>query len=246
MKNIHILPTEKPSRLLVRNDKPFVLMLKEHSPFATNETHTYQHIYITNDDKIKEGDWALDLCEDLGLKYQPFKVDKATLKYANQECKKIILTTDVDLIKDSVQAIDETFLEWFVKNPSCESVAVKQELGFCINCEWNYDSCPNSEECLKGKYNIIIPKEEPKQTVEQYEQQGLEKYAYEFQQENCCTPIGQIKRYMNCVGCDRKPKQETLEEAYQRGYERGLNALLPLIENLEKQITEFKKNLYIR
>ena len=38
---------------------------------------------------------------------------------------------------------------------------------------------------LKPKhcYEIIIPKEEPKQTVEQYEQQGLEKYAYEFQQE---------------------------------------------------------------
>ena len=21
----------------------------------------------------------------------------------------------------------------------------------------------------------------------------------------CCTPIGQIKRYINCIGCDRKP-----------------------------------------
>ena len=42
-------------------------------------------------------------------------------------------------------------------------------------------------------YKIIIPKE-PKQ-------------------ENCCTPIGQIKRYIDCKGCDRKPKQKTLEEA---------------------------------
>ena len=32
-------------------------------------------------------------------------------------------------------------------------------------------------------------------------------------QDNCCTPIGQIKRYVDCKGCDRKPKQETLEEA---------------------------------
>jgi hypothetical protein len=30
--------------------------------------------------------------------------------------------------------------------------------------------------------------------------------------ENCCTPEGQIKRYIDCKGCDRKPKQETLEE----------------------------------
>ena len=35
----------------------------------------------------------------------------------------------------------------------------------------------------------------------------------EPKQENCCTPIGQIKRYKDCIGCDRKPKQETLEEA---------------------------------
>jgi hypothetical protein len=34
----------------------------------------------------------------------------------------------------------------------------------------------------------------------------------EPKQENCCTPIGQIKRYVDCKGCDRKPKQETLEE----------------------------------
>ena len=38
----------------------------------------------------------------------------------------------------------------------------------------------------------------------------------EPKQENCCTPIGQIKRYLNCVGCDQKPKQETLEEAAER------------------------------
>jgi len=35
-------------------------------------------------------------------------------------------------------------------------------------------------------------------------------------QKNCCTPIGQIKRYKDCIGCDRKPKQETLEEAADR------------------------------
>jgi hypothetical protein len=43
-------------------------------------------------------------------------------------------------------------------------------------------------------YKIIIPQEEPKQTVEQYEQQGLEKYAYEFQQE---TLEEAAKRYSN-------------------------------------------------
>jgi len=35
----------------------------------------------------------------------------------------------------------------------------------------------------------------------------------ESKQENCCTAIGQIKRYVDCVGCDRKPEKLTVEEA---------------------------------
>jgi hypothetical protein len=53
------------------------------------------------------------------------------------------------------------------------------------------------------KRKIIIPQEEPKQ-------------------ENCCTPVGQIKRYVDCVGCDRKPKQETLEKYSNGLYKQSL------------------------
>ena len=35
----------------------------------------------------------------------------------------------------------------------------------------------------------------------------------EPKQENCCTPEGQIKRYVDCKGCDRKPKQEMKQTA---------------------------------
>jgi hypothetical protein len=144
MKNIHILPTDKPSRLLVRNDKPFVLMLKEHSPFATNKTHTNQHIYITSDEEIKEGDWFYNTFNDNQPKLQKRKGDWRTC--FNQH--KIILTTDRDLIKDGVQAIDDEFLEWFVKNPSCDKVEV--------------DIFPKNTNKL---YGIIIPQEEPKEEI---------------------------------------------------------------------------------
>ena len=39
--------------------------------------------------------------------------------------KEILLSTDDLLIKDGVQAIDDEFLEWFVKNPSCEEIKVE-------------------------------------------------------------------------------------------------------------------------
>jgi len=64
--------------------------------------------------------------------------------------KKIILTTDQDLIKDGVQAIDDEFLEWFVKNPSCEWVEVEKiSLGKVEGTTMSV-----------SKYKIIIPKEE--------------------------------------------------------------------------------------
>ena len=49
-------------------------------------------------------------------KYERFKSDKATLKNANQECKKIILTTDPDLIANGIEQISEEYLLEIIKD----------------------------------------------------------------------------------------------------------------------------------
>ena len=74
------------------------------------------NIYITSDKKIKVGDYCIsnyNVIDDkkihnIGTIFHPeTKDDLIKLK----SCKKIILTTDKDLIKDGVQAIDDEFLE---------------------------------------------------------------------------------------------------------------------------------------
>ena len=62
-----------------------------------------------------------------------------------------------------------------------------------------------------NKINLVeIPQEQlEKERNPNYEYFSID----EPKQENCCTPEGQIKRYVDCKGCDRKPKQETPEEA---------------------------------
>jgi hypothetical protein len=51
MKNIHVLPTDKPSKLVLRNaDNKLV----RHTPI-TKWHSVNQHIYITNDEEIKDG-----------------------------------------------------------------------------------------------------------------------------------------------------------------------------------------------
>ena len=89
-----------------------------------------QQIYITTDEKIKEGDWIIDLVRNEISKANGLSngddyivLDSDSFTTANQ-CKKIVLTTDQYLIKDGVQAIDDEFLEWFVKNPTCENIPI--------------------------------------------------------------------------------------------------------------------------
>ena len=106
-----------------------------------------QNIYITSDEEIKVGDWMIRGNEQSTLVTPNFFWDFRVRYY------KIILTTDQDLINDGVQAIDDEFLEWFVKNPNCEEVEVVLD-----------DLCFISSNYEKN-YKIMIPKEEPKQEI---------------------------------------------------------------------------------
>jgi hypothetical protein len=124
MKNIHILPTDKPSRLHLAYNKDYYLSIE---PFVQLDTKNYKsfNIYITSEEKIKKRDWYFNPKTN--------KVNKVGhYGHYGYSSKKIILSTDGYLINDGIQAIDDTFLEWFVKNPSCESVEVFKDF-FQVN-----------------------------------------------------------------------------------------------------------------
>ena len=154
MKNIHVIPTDKPSRLLLskRNNLQF---LKDNASLNSNNHFegTYQNIYITSNEEIKE-DWFITNNNEI---FKCIKNKEEQCFYSlnasilTKFCNKIILTTDQDLIKNGIQAIDNEFLEWFVKNSSCEEVDVKN---------------PFIANVSDFGYKIIIPKEAPNQVCE--------------------------------------------------------------------------------
>jgi hypothetical protein len=175
MKNLHLIRTDKRSRLRLDDGE---LVLGNSKLCQNTLNYQYQHIYITSDEKIKEGDYfyvktpnihggnIVKKCLNLGKGCWSEHILTDTIDekgYHPSHCKKIILTTDQNLIKDGVQAIDDEFLEWFVKNPSCESVNVEKLL-LCTYC--GQEHCDNLR-CRGYKdspyYKIIIPQEEPKQ-----------------------------------------------------------------------------------
>lgn len=151
MKNIHILPTDKPSRLYIGDNQNFVFGFTQTSIQSRNDCFTNQHIYITSDEEIKEGNWVLNISNDKIFKQDNSKPDTYTLSF----WRKIILTTDQDLIKDGVQSIDDDFLEWFVKNPSCEEIEVEHAPDGVFYYK-------DKDDIPYGCYKILIPKEEPK------------------------------------------------------------------------------------
>ncbi len=237
MKNIHLVPTDQPSRLYLDSENNFNITDVE------MKSGVKKHICITSDETIKEGDWVVT---NGGLRFvtsinndksKTFTDDgsiskKSPSPYCDLEYyKKIILTTDQDLIKDGVQPIDDEFLEWFVKNPSCEEVEVETKQHF----EADKSKRRNPLNGVYYSYKIIIPQEEPKQ--EWKPKEGEEVWIKVFSNWSSGKYIGyDVDKKTHLVReteeggghlfisshilpysvLPNEPKQETLEEAAER------------------------------
>jgi hypothetical protein len=159
MRNIFLLRTDRPS-FLFKDIKDNLMFNKDWIEIPIGRVN--QNIYITSDEEIKDWEYG----------YNPYYKEVVKCVKSNISIEKgwykIILTTDPDLIKYGVQAIDDEFLEWFVKNPSCEEVEVvveNYEDNEWIGDDWGGEIYTFEYE----RYKIIIPKEEPKQEPNFYE-----------------------------------------------------------------------------
>ena len=227
MKNIHLLPTDKPSRLykskITQNISMGPIDISQHGDATYNLI-----IYITSDEEIKVDEYYLG--EDNNI--------YCLVSSVNCNGKKIILTTDPDLIKDGVQPIDDNFLEWFVKNPSCEFVEIEhfgtccgnQSITQCINCE-KYNPI----------YKIIIPQEEPKQeTIEEYSN-GL--YKQSLKDDVDLTFSDGVKLGAN-YQAERMYSEEELKNAIEISVAKALGVMSFTIN--EESFEQFKKKQHIK
>jgi hypothetical protein len=213
MKNIHLLPTDKPSRLCFR----YYLFINKDN-IGTYSNVEFKNIYITNSEEIKEGDWYYWTVTNSVQKAK--KDNLKRLPKISDGSHKIILTTDQDLIKDGVQAIDDEFLEWFVKNPSCEIVEVDRD-------EREVGNHLGGIVTEYGDYKIIIPQEEPKQELH------ICKY---------CN----VETTQSDDECYAKPKQESVETDktnWKVVYEDSLNMQKCSNAGYESKIQELKQEI---
>ena len=147
MKNIHVIQTDKPSSIWIDKDTNKLV----YGLFSIDNIHNCknQHIYITNSEEIKEGDWGLSKLNEVILFGR---------SYNEKFYKKIILTTDQDLIKDGVQAIDDDFLKWFVAKANDSGKPIDIVEVKTVNNKWHNE---DGSVLSVNVYDLIIQKEEP-------------------------------------------------------------------------------------
>jgi len=193
MKNIHLIPTDKPSRLgyLTKKGKEVFKDLRFFDAFMpTILDGENQNIYITNDEIIKDGDWCHDskynvvfqcntiapytICKD-DSKHISLLDDNLKRSFEIEDCKKIILTTDQDLINEGVQNIENEFLEWFVNSSSCEFVEVEKTMYMPFDGKVAFELSLDESLNTRPYYKIIIPEKEKDPEQETIEEILLQK-----------------------------------------------------------------------
>jgi len=161
MKNIFLIPTPNESRLWRDLDSNELRLDNISTPNSNECTKcSNEYVYITSDSKFVRDEYITDGIE----------VIKATPKLVNaqglvdrRDWKKILMTTDPELIKDGVHPIGEEFLKWFVENPTCTKVEVVYGLFNPMGRQVDpNDLGQNHSKCV-WKYKIITTKEEQKQ-----------------------------------------------------------------------------------
>ena len=148
---------------------------------------------------------------------------------------KVILTTNNLLIKDGVQSIDDDFLEWFVKNPSCEFVMTIPDV---IGLRDVF------QPTGKDLYKIIIPKEESTFYTKKCKCMMFEPNCYTGMCKNCGgilkeetkpkTMLESLQEYFK-----NTPKEKVLEDwnEFQHLDEEGIT-VKEFLENQKQETLE--------
>jgi hypothetical protein len=157
MKNVYLLPTDKPSRIgyLTKKGKEVfnhLVLFDRMMPIILDSEN--QHIYITSDEEITGFEHNIWVIKGERI----FLWQNTMALVSDNKPRKTILTTDPDLIECGIQSIGDEFLEWFVKNSNCEWVEVLYDY---FQVDQNNPVLRGSTSLVK-QHKIIIPQEEPK------------------------------------------------------------------------------------
>lgn len=130
-----ILATERTSDLYIWYDKLEFSKL--------DQKVNCQHLYITSDDEIKEGDWVIET-----LNKVIFQVKNSTNDYRDSTFKKIISTTDKSI---DLPEIPQSFINQYIESYNKGNVITE----VMVEYEQFFDICPEIDD-VRANYKAKI------------------------------------------------------------------------------------------
>lgn len=152
MKNVFLLPTDKPSRLYHHGISE-LSFTKKNCIWEEG-----RHLYITCDEDIEEGDWFMytkgGQCEMTSR--VDSNIDVLNNLREHGQLYKIVLTTDSELIDDEVQEVSDEILQWIIENPSCEEVEVFYGLFSPMGRQVDPSDLSQNQSACTWKYKVEL------------------------------------------------------------------------------------------
>jgi hypothetical protein len=155
MKNLHLFESLGQSKLVLDTKNNNLFITTTH---FDNKLMKHMDVYITSNEPLKIGDkgWLIEFGDSTVCNFDVIESEE-DFQYFNLSDRKIILTSDKDLIADGVQSIDDDFLEWFVKNPSCEGVEVEEIFNLGKSQVIENGKIEYTKAIIPISYKILIP-----------------------------------------------------------------------------------------
>lgn len=185
MKNIHFIQTETSLAKLQLDRDYGTLTILDKPCIINGQDFVGANLYITSNEEIQIDEWCFEIYNRESTAVAPRFIDENNntwwLRQINMNvsaddanCKKIILTTDPILIKDDVQALDDEFLNWFIKNQKREipiiTTTVNNESRYTTNIgfeSWRKEEpqqvCENCKIEISKYGCACFPQAHPKQ-----------------------------------------------------------------------------------
>jgi hypothetical protein len=236
MKNIHLLLAGESRLSLNRSYRDYAIGTEAGEPYWTYSQYKHHmsvtdasvrphNMYITNEEKFVRDEYITDGIE----------VIKATPKLVNaqglvdrRDWKKIILTTDQALNKDGVWGIEDGFLEWFVKNPTCDYVELK---GYAIILPG--ESCDCDKMCSECEAKQETPEEAAERTNPVIIRSTPFGSKYEW------VPKKERKQFVEGAKWQQEQDKNNYSEVFE--WLANKDYLSDKVELIQKEFEEFKK-----
>lgn len=183
MKNIFLLPTIKKSRIC----KSIRGLFLQKTYYTNTASKSFglknKHLYIVSDDgePLKEGEWCLNDTTK--------NIDKCIGDGKYHFWKKIILTTDLDLIADGVHEIPDSFIATYILLQNEYIGEVVNHVEITKDVLYDCGTQDTFDVKVKIQYIISIPSDESKNVIT-YTKEDMRK-SFEAGRKMCWSDIEQ-------------------------------------------------------